>query len=114
MDKSISAINIIFLLVLYLIYSSVGVFTKFASMQEFLSIPYLCYFLCAIVVMGIYAILWQQIIQRMPISTAYMFKGVCLVYMLIIVNLLFNETITWNNIIGSIIIISGITLYAKG
>lgn len=63
--------------------------------------------------MGIYAILWQQVITRMPLSTAYMFKGTSLIFVLLISALLFGEPITTTNIIGSVIIISGIGLFAK-
>lgn len=67
----------------------------------------------AIGVMGVYAVLWQQLIMRMPLSTAYMFKGTSLIFVLLISALLFGEAITINNVIGSAIIISGIVLFAK-
>ena len=67
----------------------------------------------AIGVMGVYAVLWQQLIARMPISTAYMFKGTSLIFVLLFSVLLFGEAITLNNVIGAVIIIVGIILFAK-
>lgn len=96
-----------------LIYACTSIFTKMASRQEMLSWPYLLWIAGAIGVMGVYAVLWQQVIKRMPLSTAYMFKGVALVFVLLISALLFGETITMNNLIGSVIIIAGIVLFAK-
>ena len=64
-------------------------------------------------VMGIYALLWQQVISRMPLSMAYMFKGTSLIFVLLFSALLFGEAITVNNLIGSAIIILGIVLFAK-
>lgn len=95
------------------IYACTSIFTKMASQQDMLSWPYLLWITGAIGVMGIYALLWQQIIRKMPISTAYMFKGTSLVFVLLISSLLFSEAITVNNVIGSVIIIIGIALFAK-
>lgn len=96
-----------------LIYACTSIFTKMASRQEMLSWPYLFWIVGAIGVMGVYALLWQQVIARMPLSTAYMFKGTSLVFVLLISALLFGEAITLNNVLGSVIIIAGIVLYAK-
>ena len=95
------------------IYACTSIFTKMASRQEMMSWPYLLWIAGAIGVMGVYALLWQQVIKRMPLSIAYMFKGTSLVFVLLISTLLFGETITTSNLIGSAIIIIGIVLYAK-
>ena len=84
-----------------------------ASRQEMLSWPYWFWIVGAVGVMGLYALLWQQVIARMSLSTAYMFKGTSLIFVLLISALLFGETILINNIIGSAIIIVGIVLFAK-
>jgi drug/metabolite transporter (DMT)-like permease len=64
-------------------------------------------------ILGIYALSWQQIIKRMPISDAYMFKGTSIVFVLLLSACFFEEVITWQNVVGSIIIILGIALFAK-
>ena len=96
-----------------LIYACTSVCTKLASKQAVMSWPYVLWVIGAIVVLGVYAMLWQQVIRKMPISSAYMFKGTSLVFILLFSALLFGESITWTNIIGSVIIISGIVLFAK-
>ena len=101
------------LLGINLLYAGTAVFTKLASMKEFLSRPYFAFIFGAICVMGVYAFLWQQVLSRMPLSTAYMFKGTSIVFVLLLSALVFGETITWTNILGSVIIIAGITLFAK-
>ncbi|MDY6374359.1 MAG: hypothetical protein SPK91_08140 [Bacteroidales bacterium] len=97
----------------YLLYSLSGVFSKYAAMQEFPSAAYIGYFAASLAVMGTFAIAWQQVLRHVELSTAFMFKGVNIIYMLIIVHFLFGEPITMQNIIGSAIIITGIILYAK-
>lgn len=104
--------SILFLLITNLIYATVGIYTKLASQQEFLSWKYLLAFVGAIGVIGVYAILWQQIIRRIELSTAYMFKGTTIIFTMLFAHWLFGEQITWNNIVGAIIIIVGIVLFA--
>lgn len=96
-----------------LIYACTSICTKMASREEMLSWPYLFWIAGAIGVMGVYALLWQQVIARMPLSTAYLFKGTSLIFVLLFSALLFGEAITTNNLIGSAIIIAGIVLYAR-
>ena len=96
-----------------LVYACTSIFTKMASQQEAMSWPYLLWIAGAIAIMGVYALLWQQVIKRMSLSASYMFKGTSLVFILLISALLFDEAITLNNMIGSAIIIFGIVLFAK-
>ena len=67
----------------------------------------------AIGVMGAYAICWQQILKRVELSTAYMFKGTSLIFIMLFAFTLFGEPITIMNIVGAAVIIAGITLFAK-
>ena len=96
-----------------LLYACVTLFTKYASQQEMGSIAY-CFGLAgAIGVMGAYAICWQQILKRVELSTAYMFKGTSLIFIMLFAFTLFGEQITIMNLIGAAVIIAGITLFAK-
>jgi multidrug transporter EmrE-like cation transporter len=96
-----------------LLYACVTLFTKYASQQEMGSIAY-CFGLAgAIGVMGAYAICWQQILKRVELSTAYMFKGTSLIFIMLFAFALFGELITIMNLIGAAVIITGITLFAK-
>ena len=96
-----------------LIYSLAGVFSKSASRYEFLSLPYIAFLSGCIFIIGIYAVLWQQVIKRMPVSDAYMLKGMTGFIGLTYAYLIFGEPITTNNIVGTAITLSGIILYAR-
>lgn len=96
-----------------LVYACTGIFTKMASRQEMLSWPYLLWMAGAVGVMGVYAILWQQVLKRVELSTAYMFKGTGMIFGLLIAWLILGEQITINNMIGAAVIITGIALFAK-
>lgn len=95
------------------VYACTSIFTKMASRQEMLSWPWLLWIAGAVGVMGIYAILWQQVLKRVELSTAYMFKGTGMIFGLLIAWLILGEQITVNNMIGAAIIITGIALFAK-
>ena len=101
------------LIAINLLYACVPLFTKYTSQQEFLSWRYICGLAGAVGVMGIYAILWQLVLKRVELSLAYMFKGTSIVFVMLLAYWLFGEQITWNNIIGAMIIIIGIVLYAN-
>ena len=104
----------IFLLIaINFLYACVSLLTKYASQQEFMSWNYMCGLIGAICVMGLYAVLWQQVLKRIELSMAYMFKGTSLIFVMLLAHVLFGEQIAWNNIIGAIIIISGIVLFAN-
>ena len=95
------------------LYACVGICTKMASQQEMMSWPYMLWFEGAVGIIGVYAILWQQILRRVDVSLAFMFKGTTLVFSMCIAAWLFGEPITIPNIIGSAIIITGIVLLSR-
>lgn len=105
--------DLLFLFLVNLVYAGTSIFTKLASMEIPWSISYDIWLLCAVGVIGLYALLWQRIIARMDISTAYMFKGLSLVFVLLFSFFLFGELITVNNLLGSTLIITGIVLFSK-
>lgn len=105
--------HIIALIGVNLLYASVTLFTKYASQQDFGSMAYCLGLAGAIGVMGAYAICWQQILKRVELSTAYMFKGTSLIFIMLFAFALFGEQITIMNLIGAAVIIAGITLFAK-
>jgi len=101
------------LVAINLLYACVTLFTKYASQHPFLSARYLLGLCGAVGVMGTYAICWQQVLRRTDLSTAYMFKGTSLIFVMLLAFVIFGEQITLNNIIGAAIIVAGIVLYAK-
>ena len=89
-----SALKYIALIGTFFIYTTSGVFSKLASQREFLSPGYIAFLACTVGVLGIYAVLWQQIIKRMDVSLAYMFKGTGVVFELMLAHFVFGEAIT--------------------
>lgn len=96
-----------------LLYACTGICTKKAALSEPLSWSYMAWLAGAVMIIGIYALLWQQVLRRIELSTAYMFKGTTLIFTMLFAALIFGESITIPNMIGSIIIICGITLLSR-
>ena len=63
-----------------------------------------------ILILGIYAIIWQQVLKRFELSFAMSNKGIAVLFSMIWSVLIFHEKITVNNVIGLVIIIAGIGL----
>ena len=103
---------VIALHILLLFYSFGGVCSKIASGTPFLSVKFIVYYGGLIAVFGVYAIVWQQIIKRLPLTFAYSNKAVTVVWGMIWGMCFFGETITAQKAIGAVIVIVGVILYS--
>lgn len=90
-----------------------GVLSKYASGYEFLSFHFLLFYGLMIVNLGVYAILWQQIIKKIPLTTAFCNKSVSIIWGMLFGAFLFQEVITWNMIVGAVIVVAGVILVVK-
>ena len=59
-------------------------------------------------IMAVYAVIWQQILRRLPLTTAYANKPAGLVWSMLWGRFLFHETITWKMIAAAAVICLGI------
>lgn len=100
------------ILLAFVIYSCSSIFSKFASLHEFLSFEYLGFFACVAASLGIYAILWQKVLTYMELNKAFLCKSITILFILAFSVLLFGETLTVNNVIGAVFIIAGLVILA--
>lgn len=106
-------INIGILILLHaglLVSSLSGVCSKKAALSDAFSLNFFFWYGLVLVSMFVYALLWQQILKRMDLTTAYANKPVGLVWGMIWGVLLFKETISWRMILGAAVIFAGIFL----
>ena len=97
---------------LMLLFSLSPVCSKLAGRQPFLSLPFFFFYGLVIVILGIYALAWQQVIKRMPLTTAYANKAVTVVWGMVWGMILFGESITPQKVLGAAVIVAGVVLYA--
>lgn len=106
-------LNIAFLQISIMVLSLAGIFAKKASLVTFFSVEFFIYYFFILIIMAIYAILWQQVIKKFELSVAYANKGTIIIWTFIWAVVFFQETITVNNIIGALLVIIGIVLVFK-
>lgn len=98
--------------VLLMVYSVSGILSKLAAGVDFLSWQFVGLYAGIIAILGVYAIGWQQILSRMPLTSAFANKAVTIVWGIIWGFLFFQEQITLGKIIGGTLIIAGVVLFA--
>ena len=94
-----------------LLFSSLsGVCSKMAARQPLLSGPFFFWYGLVLVIMFGDALVWQQVLKRMPLTVAYANRPVSLIWGMLWGSLIFQERITWNMILGAGVIAVGICL----
>lgn len=109
--KNASVLKDFFLLhIAFFIYSMGGIFSKYASAENFLSFRYCCFYAGLLITLFVYAFMWQQTIKKINLTTAFANKGITVVWGLVTGRLIFGEEITFKKIAGAVIIITGIVI----
>ena len=110
---SIKRVKVLLCLHLMLmIYSMSGICSKKAAGTDFLSIEFCLYYSAVIILLAFYAIGWQQIIRRLPLTTAFANKAVTTVWGLIWGFLFFRERITLGKVVGVALVVLGVISYS--
>ena len=98
--------------VMFFIYSFMSVFGKLAARENEINIRFLMLYGGCLVVMVVYALLWQQIIKKLPLMVAYANKAVVIIWGLIWGYLFFGETVTLGKLAGIVMVIMGVIEFA--
>lgn len=106
--KKITSLAFIVLQFAVILFSLSAVMGKMASENSFLSKNFIIFYALEIVLLGLYAIIWQQVIKKVDISLAYINKATSIFWSMIFAFLFFEELVTIKNILGVIIIFVGI------
>ncbi len=100
--------------IITLIYSLGSICSKIASSKDFLSFEWILFYGLVLICLGIYAVLWQQILKKVNLNIAFASKAVTLIWGTLWGIIFFHETIAWNNIVGGIIVLAGVILMLTG
>ncbi len=96
-----------------LLFSLGGVCTKLAGQNKFLSFWFIFFYGLVILNLGVYAIVWQQIIKKLPLNTAYSNKAITIVWGILWGLVFFREQIKWNMLLGAAIVILGVIVVVR-
>ncbi len=99
---------LILLHIVLAIYSFMGIASKLAAAEPFLSFKFILYYGAVIVTLFLYALVWQQLLKKLPLITAYANKAVTVIWGVIWGFIFFSEPITWQKILGALIIVAGV------
>jgi drug/metabolite transporter (DMT)-like permease len=96
------------------VYSFSMVAARLASQNDFLTPGYILFFGLEIAILGIYAVLWQQVIKRFDLSVAYINKSVTLLWSMLWNYLIFSQGITFRKVLGVLIVMAGVVFMNLG
>ena len=96
--------DILILQAVIVIYTLSSVMAKLASGQEAFA---------ELMILGVYAILWQQMIKKFELSVAYTNRAMALLWSMLWAVVLFHDRVTMKNVIGVALVIVG-TLIVNG
>lgn len=113
MDKS-KIKSYVLLHSIVLVYSMSTVFSKKAALTEFLSMRFIILYGLVLVCMGIYAIVWQQVIKKLPLNVAFANKSVTVIWGMLWGSIFFHEIITPKMILGALVVIIGVVVVITG
>lgn len=113
MKKKITIKDILVLQIVIAIYTLSTVMAKRASGQPLFSVGFFGFYGAELLILGIYALLWQQMIKKFELSVAYTNRAMALLWSLIWAVVIFKDNITVKNVIGVALVIAG-TIIVNG
>ena len=108
--KSSNLFSFLFMHTAFLVYCIYPLLGKFATRYELLSLPFIALYCVVFGVLFVYAILWQQVLKKIPLTTAIANKSITIVWGMIFGLLIFREQVSLKMIIGASLILSGILI----
>ena len=109
-EKKVTIGNMLLLQGGVLIFSLSSVMMKLASNFPMLSWGFILRYGAGIALLGVYAILWQQFLKRIPLGTAYAGRAMSMLWSMVFGALFLSETIRFTMVLGVIIIAAGIVI----
>lgn len=97
---------------LLVLFSLSGIMSKLAAQYDFMSPGFVLCYGAMIAILGVYALGWQQVIKRLPLTTAYANRAMTIIWGLVWGALIFHEPMSAPKIVGAAIVLAGVVLYA--
>lgn len=99
--------NIIVLQAVVVVYTLSSVVAKLATGRELFSFAFFLFYGLEIVILGIYAILWQQMIKKFDLSVAYANRAMALLWSALWAVILFREGLSVKQMFGIALVVLG-------
>ena len=81
---------------------------KLGGRYPFMSAGYIAWFCLAVLILGFYAVCWQLILEKLPLTTAYLRRGFSYILIFVWATLIFHKKLrkTFLGIVLGIIVIT--------
>lgn len=109
--KKIEIKNFLFLHIILLIYSLTSVLSKTAAEEK--GVKFFILYGGVLFCLALYAVLWQIILKKFSLTVAFVNKAIVVVWGILWGWLFFDEAVTWNKLVGAIIIMVGILIVVR-
>lgn len=90
-----------------------GVCSKLAGRQALFSPKFFLFYGAMLLILMVYAMAWQQIIKRIPLSTAYLNKPIGMIWGILWGILFFQEHLTIRMVIGAAVVLCGMFMVVR-
>ena len=101
----------LFLHIVLIIYSLTSVLSKSAADKTGIALVVL--YGAVLFCLMLYAVLWQGVLKKFPLTTAFANKAIVVVWGILWGWLFFEEAVTWNKLVGAVVIIAGILIVVR-
>lgn len=108
--KSKGIKDYVLLYLAFLLFSVVSIVNKLASGFKLFSLPFFLFYGLGLLILLIYAVLWQILLARFDLTIAYANRASVTLMSMLWGVLIFHEEISWNMAFGAAIIIAGILI----
>ena len=92
----------------FLVYCAYMLIGKTASKYPRISFLFIALYCVVFALLFVYALLWQQVLKKIPLTVAIANKSITIVWGMIFGLLIFKEAISFKMILGAIFILIGI------
>ncbi len=110
MKKNNKVFSLFFMHAVFLVYTLYPLLGKILTRYDFFSLQFIVLYCVVFAILFLYAILWQQVLKYIPLTTAIANKSITIVWGMIFGLLFFNEEITPKMLVGAALILSGILI----
>lgn len=113
-NKKISMKNLIVLQLVVIIYTFSSIVAKFAAKEDVFSFSFILFYGLEIMVLGIYALLWQQMIKKFDLSVAYANRAMALLWSALWAVFIFHEDLGTKQLVGILFVVIGTVIVNGG
>lgn len=94
------------------LFSLCGICGKIAAGFPFLSLGFIASYGGMLGILAMYALGWQQVIKRMPLTSAYANRAVTIAWGIVWGYLVFGEAVSVRKLLGAAVVLAGVVLFA--